>query len=108
MNEEEEEEKTKLSEEEEKAYKAIIESKKYLELAQKEFTKENKLTPQVLADLAEVYLNEANLVLDEEKQNEIYEQAIKVIKEAQALIAEKSLDYALPEGLLAFLTEYES
>ncbi|KAG0763894.1 hypothetical protein G6F16_002477 [Rhizopus arrhizus] len=108
MNEEEEEEKTKLSEEEEKAYKAIIESKKYLELAQKEFAKENKLTPQVLADLAEVYLNEANLVLDEEKQNEIYEQAIKVIKEAQTLIAEKSLDYALPEGLLAFLAEYES
>ncbi|KAG1051545.1 hypothetical protein G6F43_006253 [Rhizopus delemar] len=105
--EEEEEEKIKLSEEEEKAYEAIIESKKNLESARKAFLEQDKLMPQVLADLAEVHLNEANLVLGEERQNKVYEQAINAIKEAQKLIDEKKLDYELPEGLIAFLAEYE-
>ncbi|ORE13781.1 hypothetical protein BCV71DRAFT_147645, partial [Rhizopus microsporus] len=105
--EEEEEEKTELSKEEENAYQAILESKKHLEAAHTELVKSDKLTPQILTDLAEVYVNEGNLVLNEEEQNRIYERAVKLIKEAQSLVDEKKLDYALPEGLAAFLAEYE-
>lgn len=106
-DEEEEEEKTELSKEEENAYQAILESKKHLEAAHTELVKSDKLTPQILTDLAEVYVNEGNLVLNEEEQNQIYERAVKLIKEAQFLVDEKKLDYALPEGLAAFLAEYE-
>ena len=67
--EEEEEEKTELSKEEENAYQAILESKKHLEAAHTELVKSDKLTPQILTDLAEVYVNEGNLVLNEEEQN---------------------------------------
>lgn len=107
VDEEEEEEKTKLSEEEEKAYQAILESKKYFELAKKELQKVNNVSPQILSDLAETLLNEANLVLKEEEQAEIYKQAVENIKEANALIEEKKLDFILPEALTSFLEEFE-
>lgn len=105
--EEEEKEKTKLTEEEEKAYQAILDSKKYFELAKKELQKVNNVSPQVLSDLAETLLNEANLVLKEEEQAEIYKQAVENIKEANALIEEKKLDFILPEALTSFLEEFE-
>jgi hypothetical protein len=105
--EEEEEDKTKLSAEEEKAYKAIVESKKYFELAKKELVKINKVSPQILSDLAETYLNEANLVLKEQEQIEIYKKAVENIKEANSLIEEQKLDFILPEALTSFLEEFE-
>lgn len=107
-NEEEEEEKTELSKEEENAYKAILDCKLYLESAHKVLEQENKVTPQILFDLAEIYVNEANLILNEQEQNEIYEKAVKTIKQSQSLIDEKKLDDVLPEGLVAFLEEYET
>ncbi|CAO3637336.1 unnamed protein product [Mucor hiemalis] len=106
-DEEEEEERTKLSEDEEKAYQAILDSKKYFELAKKELEKVNNVSPQVLSDLAETLLNEANLVLKEEEQAEIYKKAVEHIKEANALIEEKKLDFILPEALTSFLEEFE-
>ncbi|CAO3692402.1 unnamed protein product [Rhizopus stolonifer] len=106
--EEEEEEKTELSKEEENAYKAILDCKLYLESAHRVLEQENKVTPQILFDLAEVYVNEANLILNEQEQNETYEKAVKTIKQSQSLIDEKKLDDVLPEGLVAFLEEYES
>ena len=104
---EEEVEKTALSEDEEKAYQAIRESKKYFEMAKKELAKADKVSPQILSDLAETLLNEANLVLKEEEQAEIYKSAVENIKEANALIEEKKLDFILPEGLVSFLEEFE-
>ncbi|CAO3703648.1 unnamed protein product [Rhizopus stolonifer] len=103
--EEEEEEKTELNKEEKEAYKIILESKEYLELARKEYIKQDALMPQILADLGEIYLNEANLVLDQEKQNEIYAKTVDVIKEAQKIIQEKNLEYELPEILIEFVQE---
>ncbi len=106
-DEDEQAEKTKLSEEEEKAYQAILQSKKYFELAKTELVKYNDVSPQILSDLAETLLNEANLVLKEEEQAEIYKKAIENIKEANALIKEKKLDFILPEALTSFLEEFE-
>lgn len=105
---EEQEEKTELSEEEEKAYKAILESKKYFEKAKEELVKIDKVSPQILSDLAETYLNEANLVLKEEEQSAIYQKAVENIKEANALIEEKKLEFILPEALTSFLEEFEA
>jgi tetratricopeptide (TPR) repeat protein len=106
-DEDDEEEKTKLTEDEEKAYQAILSSKKYFELAKEISVKTNDVSPQVLSDLAETLLNEANLVLKEEEQAEIYKKAIENIKEANALIEEKKLDFILPEALTSFLEEFE-
>lgn len=106
-DEDEEEEKTKLNEDEEKAYQAILSSKKYFELAKEISVKTNDVSPQVLSDLAETLLNEANLVLKEEEQAEIYKKAVENIKEANALIEEKKLDFILPEALTSFLEEFE-
>lgn len=106
--EDEEEEKKELSQEEEKAYKAILDSKKYFELAKEELTKVDQVSPQVLSDLAETYVNEANLVLKEEEQADIYKKAVECIKEAQKLIENKNIQFVLPEGLTVFLEEYES
>lgn len=111
IDEEEEEteelEKTKLTVEEEKAYKAVVESKRYFELAKKELIKVNKVSPQILSDLAETYVNEANLILNEKEQIEIYKKAVENIKEANQLIKEQKLDFILPEGLTLFLEEFE-
>lgn len=107
-SESEEEEKTQLSEDEQKAYQAILDSKKYFELAKEELARFNEVTPQILSDLSETYLNEANLVLKEEEQAEIYKKAVDCIKEAQKLIEEQQLNFVLPEGLTIFLEEYES
>ncbi|KAK4521959.1 RTP1_C1 domain-containing protein [Mucor velutinosus] len=104
----EQEEKTELTEDEEKAYKAILESKKYFEKAKEELVKVNKVSPQILSDLAEAYLNEANLVLKEEEQSAIYKKAVENIKEANALIEEKKLEFILPEALTSFLEEFEA
>lgn len=111
IDEEEEEteelEKTKLTVEEEKAYEAVVESKKCFELAKKELIKVNKVSPQILSDLAETYVNEANLILNEKEQIEIYKKAVENIKEANQLIKEQKLDFILPEGLTLFLEEFE-
>ncbi|KAI8636443.1 nuclear pore complex subunit Nro1-domain-containing protein [Parasitella parasitica] len=80
----ENEEKTKLSEDEEKAYNAILE------------------------DLAETYLNEANLVLNEEEQSAIYQKAVDSINEANALIQDKKLEFILPDALTSFLEDFEA
>ncbi|KAI8390263.1 nuclear pore complex subunit Nro1-domain-containing protein [Blakeslea trispora] len=104
--EEEEEEKTQLTKEEEEAYKIILESKRFFESAKEELVKTNKLSPQILSDLAEAYLNEANLILNEEEQAAVYKKAIENIKEAQSLIEEKKLDFVLPEALTLFLEEF--
>ncbi|KAI9254861.1 nuclear pore complex subunit Nro1-domain-containing protein [Sporodiniella umbellata] len=101
-------ERTELSTEEGNAYKALLDCKEHLESSYRVLEQTNRVTPQVLFDLAEVYLNEANLVLDEQEQNCIYEKAIKNIKKSQSLIDEKKLEVVLPEGLVAFLEEYES
>ncbi|KAI8072144.1 nuclear pore complex subunit Nro1-domain-containing protein [Gilbertella persicaria] len=105
--EEEEEERKKLNEQEEKALQVIRESKKYFESAHEELVKTDKLSPQIISDLAETYLNEANLILDEEEQLNVYKKVVKKIKEAQSLIAEKKLNFVLPEALTAFLEEFE-
>lgn len=105
---EEQEEKTKLTEDEEKAYKAILDSKKYFEKAKEELVKLDKVSPQILSDLAETYLNEANLVLKEEEQLAIYKKAVENIKEANTLIEEKKLEFILPEALTSFLEEFEA
>lgn len=106
-DDDEEEEKTELSEEEEKAYQAILASKKYFELAKSLLVKANNVSPQILSDLAETLLNQANLVLKEQDQVEIYNDVVENIKEANALIAEKNLDFILPEALTSFLEEFE-
>ncbi|KAI9282167.1 nuclear pore complex subunit Nro1-domain-containing protein [Sporodiniella umbellata] len=108
--EEEEEEgnesaKTELSQEEQEAYKFILKSKTFFELAEKQFVERDSLGPQILADLGEIYLNEANLVLDADEQNAIYDKATGVIKRAQKLIEEKQLNYELPEILVDFIEE---
>ena len=54
----------------------------------------------------EAYLNEANLILNEEEQAAVYKKAIENIKEAQSLIEEKKLDFVLPEALTLFLEEF--
>lgn len=105
--EEEEEEKLELSEGEQKAYEAILNSKKYFETAKELLVKSNKVSPQILSDLAETLLNQANLVLKEEEQLEIYNAVVENIKEANALIADKNLDFILPEALTSFLDEFE-
>ncbi|KAI8967921.1 nuclear pore complex subunit Nro1-domain-containing protein [Mycotypha africana] len=107
-NSNEDDEKTERTEEEEKAYKAILESKDYLEKAKATLIEEDKLSPQILSDLAETYLNEANLTLKEEEQAEIYTKAADAIKEAKKLIEEKSLDFTLPEALTSYLEEFEA
>lgn len=96
-----------LSPEEKKAHEAILSSKKYFELAKQELEKVSKLTPKILADLAEIYLNEANLISQEEEQEKLYKNAVDSIKEAKALIEANKSDYTLPEGLTTFLVEYE-
>ncbi|CEP10931.1 hypothetical protein [Parasitella parasitica] len=101
-------EKTELSKDEVKAYNAILESKKYFEKAKEELIKVEKVSPQILSDLAETYLNEANLVLNEEEQLAIYQNAVDSIKEANALIKEKKLDFALPDALSSFLEEFQA
>lgn len=106
--EEEEEEKEVLNEKEQQAYQAILDSKKYFEAAKQELVKIDKVSPQVLSDLAETLLNEANLVLKEKDQAEIYKKAVENIKEANALIEEKKLDFILPEALTSFLEEFEA
>ncbi|KAI9486798.1 MAG: nuclear pore complex subunit Nro1-domain-containing protein [Benjaminiella poitrasii] len=108
VDEEEEEEKTKLTEEEEKAFNSILDSKKYFESAKQELVKIDKVTPQVLSDLAEAYLNEANLTLKEEDQAKLYKKAVETIKEANALIGEKKIEFVLPEALTSFLEEFEA
>lgn len=105
--EEEEEERKELNDEEKKALEAILESRQHYEEAKEELAKHNQVTPQILSELAEVYLNHANLVLEEEEQNKIYQQAVKTIKDAQVLIDENKLDYTLPEDLTSFLSEFE-
>ena len=105
-DEEEDTQKTQLTKEEEEAYKIILESKKYFELAKEELVKEDKLSPQILSDLAEAYLNEANLILNEEEQAAVYKKAVENIKEAQSLIEEKNLNFVLPEALTSFLEEF--
>lgn len=107
-DDEEEEEKEALNEKEQQAYQAILDSKKYFEAAKEELVKIDKVSPQVLSDLAETLLNEANLVLKEEDQVEIYKRAVENIKEANALIEEKKLDFILPEALTSFLEEFEA
>ena len=105
-DEEEDTQKTQLTKEEEEAYKIILESKKYFELAKEELVKEDKLSPQILSDLAEAYLNEANLILNEEEQAAVYQKAVENIKEAQSLVEEKNLNFVLPEALTSFLEEF--
>ncbi|GAA5811018.1 hypothetical protein MFLAVUS_004447 [Mucor flavus] len=107
-DDEEEEEKEVLNEKEQQAYQAILDSKKYFEAAKQELVKIDKVSPQVLSDLAETLLNEANLVLKEEDQVEIYKKAVENIKEANTLIEEKKLDFILPEALTSFLEEFEA
>ncbi|KAI7888089.1 nuclear pore complex subunit Nro1-domain-containing protein [Mucor mucedo] len=105
--EEEEEAKTVLTQGEQKAYDAILNSKGYFETAKDLLVKSNQVSPQILSDLAETLLNQANLVLKEEEQLEIYHRVVENIKEANALIAEKNLDFILPEALTSFLEEFE-
>ncbi|OBZ87987.1 Negative regulator of ofd1 [Choanephora cucurbitarum] len=105
-DEEEDTQKTQLTKEEEEAYKIILESKKYFELAKEELVKEDNLSPQILSDLAEAYLNEANLILNEEEQAAVYQKAVENIKEAQSLVEEKNLNFVLPEALTSFLEEF--
>lgn len=66
----------------------------------------NTIMPQSYADLAEACLNEANLVLQENEQSELYQEAVKYIQEAKSLAEQKQLDYTLPEGLQSFLDEF--
>lgn len=105
--EEEEEEKTVLTQGEQNAYDAILKSKGYFETAKELLVKSNKVSPQILSDLAETLLNQANLVLKEDEQLEIYKAVVENIKEANTLIAENNLDFILPEALTSFLEEFE-
>ncbi|KAI9366596.1 nuclear pore complex subunit Nro1-domain-containing protein [Pilaira anomala] len=105
--EDEAEEKTSLTKEEQEAYEAILDSKKYFENAKAHYVKKDKLSPQILSDLAETLLNEANLVLKEDEQAEIYQKVVENIKEANSLIEKNQLDFILPEALTSFLEEFE-
>lgn len=67
------------------------------------FKQSGQAGAQIYADLAETCLNEANLMLTEEEQNKRYEEALGYIKEAQTAGGE---GYSLPEGLQAFLDEW--
>lgn len=66
--------------------------------------KNGALTPQIHTDLAEAYLNEANLTSNPDEQNTLYKQVKKCIDEAKLLAA--GPDYRLPEGLDLFLEEW--
>ncbi|KAI8083064.1 nuclear pore complex subunit Nro1-domain-containing protein [Halteromyces radiatus] len=103
---EQKEDRTERINEEQKAYDAFVEAKKYFLQAQESLEKSKTLTPQIFSDLAEAYLNEANLTLDSKEQKELYEQAVKNINEAKNLGS--GLDYVLPEGLELFLDEWNS
>lgn len=107
-DDEEDEEKTSLTKEEQEAYEAILDSKKYFESAKAHYVKKDKLSPQILSDLAETLLNEANLVLKEDEQAEIYQKVVENIKEANRLIEKNQLDFILPEALTSFLEEFEA
>ncbi|KAI7902335.1 nuclear pore complex subunit Nro1-domain-containing protein [Cokeromyces recurvatus] len=104
----EEQNEDNLAKEEEKALQEFVHSKNYFESAKQELVKINQVTPQILSDLAEAYLNVANLTLKEDEQAEIYKKAVENIKEAKALIDEKKLEFSLPEALTSFLEEFEA
>ncbi|KAI8983131.1 nuclear pore complex subunit Nro1-domain-containing protein [Pilobolus umbonatus] len=107
-DEEEDESKVALTEEEKKAYDAFADSRKYYKSAKEELAQNDLVTPKILTDLAESYLNEANLMVDEEEQKKMYNETAAIIKEASDLIKEKKLDFELPEGLCLFLEEFEN
>ncbi|ORZ24631.1 nuclear pore complex subunit Nro1-domain-containing protein [Absidia repens] len=95
---------TKRTLEEENAYLAILEAKKYFINARDVLEKSGSLSPQTYTDLAETYLNEANLTMCTEEQRALYEKVVECIDQARTL-ADGS-DYILPEGLEIFLDEW--
>ncbi|KAI9499152.1 nuclear pore complex subunit Nro1-domain-containing protein [Zychaea mexicana] len=104
-DDDEDEPKKELSKEEQNAFDAITEAKRYFEQA---LTKAgDQAAPQSFADMAEACLNEANLVLSEEEQNKLYQDAVKHIKDAKSIAEKNSVQYNLPDGLQSFLEEWE-
>ncbi|ORZ25484.1 nuclear pore complex subunit Nro1-domain-containing protein [Absidia repens] len=101
------EDQTEPTTEERNALDAILEAKKYFIDAQTVLEKKGALTPQSYTDLAETYLNEANLTSAPEQQTTLYEQVIKCIDQAKSLAGDDS-DYSLPEGLEIFLEEWNN
>ncbi|CAO3608350.1 unnamed protein product [Cunninghamella blakesleeana] len=106
-NENDEENKSERNEEEQKAYDAILLAKKYLLEAEGAKKKADALSPQIYSDLAETYLNEANLIFDEEEQKKIYKDVVKYIGEAKLYKEKDRSDFILPEGLELFLEEWK-
>jgi hypothetical protein len=82
----------------------ITTAKKYFIESQAALEKNGALTPQIHTNLAEAYLNEANLTPNPEEQNTLYKQVKKCIDEAKSLAT--GSDYELPEGLNLFLEEW--
>ncbi|KAI8070889.1 nuclear pore complex subunit Nro1-domain-containing protein [Gongronella butleri] len=80
-----------------KAQKAFQQAKKYLTQA-KDASQE--VTPQLLCDLAEAGLNEANFAEDEQQAK--YGQVVALIEQAVSLGGD---DCVLPEGLAIFIEE---
>ncbi|CAO3577033.1 unnamed protein product [Absidia cylindrospora] len=101
------EDQTERTSEEQNALDAILEAKKYFIDAQAVLEKKGTLTPQSYTDLAETYLNEANLTSAPEQQTTLYEQVIKCIDQAKSLAGDDS-NYSLPEGLEVFLEEWSN
>lgn len=81
----------------------ILVAKKHFLRALELFKEAGQANAQIYADLAETCLNEANLMLTEEEQNKRYQEALNYIKEAQSAGGD---GYNLPEGLQAFLDEW--
>ncbi|CAO3616979.1 unnamed protein product [Cunninghamella echinulata] len=105
-NESNDDNRTERTEEEQNAYNAIISAKKYFLEAEEAMKKSESLSPQIYSDLAESYLNEANLLFDEEEQKKLYKEVVKYIHEAKSYQDKDESDFILPEGLELFLEEW--
>ncbi|KAI9311360.1 hypothetical protein BX666DRAFT_1868044 [Dichotomocladium elegans] len=105
---EDENEKEGLDEEEKKAYKSFLEAKEYFTKAFELAKQSDQVIPQLHTELAEVCLNEANLVEDESAQLGLYREAVDHIQQAKKVAEGLNLEnYDIPEGLQNFLEEWE-
>ncbi|KAF7729760.1 Ihnibitor of Brome mosaic virus [Apophysomyces ossiformis] len=102
---EDNDERSENEEDNKKAYEAVLLCKKHLMQAYDILENDHNLTPEIVTDLAEVILNEANLLSEEKEQSERYNEAVEYIRKAQSIASE---DYNLPEDLESFLKEFEA
>ncbi|ORX49388.1 hypothetical protein DM01DRAFT_1291142 [Hesseltinella vesiculosa] len=90
------------SEEKAKACTALAKAKNYLVQAQE---KSQEPGSQLLCDLAEVSLMDANFMEDEDQQKAVYDKVLGLVEDAKRL---GGTDYKVPEGLALFVDEMQN